>query len=82
MVDTDGGPTGTVVDVRPLADSWTMELDGRTRAVAGAVSWDVYAYADRPRPSSAPIDGFLGLEWLVQEAAVVDFGRGALNLRP
>ena len=82
VVDTDGGPTGTVVDVRPVATSWSVELDGRARAVAGAVGWDLYAYADRPRPVSGPIDGFLGCELLVQERAVVDFGRGTLRLRP
>lgn len=82
MVDSDGGPTGTVVDVRPVETSWTLDLDGRTRAVVGAVSWDLYAYADRPRPAAGWIDGFLGSELLVQEGAVVDFGHGRLSLRP
>jgi hypothetical protein len=82
VVDSDGGPTGTVVEVRPVETSWTLDLDGRTRAVAGAVSWDVYAYADRPRPAAGRIDGFLGCELLVQEQALVDFGRGTLALRP
>ena len=78
VVDSDGGPTGTVVDVRPVETSWALDLDGRTRTVAGAASWDVYSYADRQRPSAGPIDGFLGCELLVQERAVVDFGRGTL----
>ena len=81
VVDTDGGPTGTVVDVRPAKTSWTLNLGGRTRAVLGAVSWDLYAYADRPRPAADQIDGFLGCELLVEEGAVVDFGRGTLSLR-
>ena len=46
VADSDGGPTGTVVEVRPVETSWALDLDGRTRSVAGAVSWDVYAYAD------------------------------------
>ena len=82
VVDQDGGPTGTVVDVRSVAADWGLELDRRTRPVAGAVSWDIYAYADRPRPAVGGIDGFLGCELLVQESAVVDFGRGRLALRP
>lgn len=82
VVDEDGGPTGTVVDVRPVETSWTLDVDGRPRAVVGAVSWDLYAYADRPRPSAGRIDGFLGCELLVQEAAVIDFDRGTLSLRP
>ena len=82
VVDSDGGPTGTVVEVRPVESSWALDLDGRTRTVAGAVSWDVYSYADRPRPSAGRIDGFLGCELLVQERAVLDFGRGRLALRP
>ena len=82
VVDSDGGPTGTVVEVRPVEPSWTLDVDGRTRAVASAVSWDVYTYADRRRPSAGRIDGFLGCELLVQEQALVDFGRGTLALRP
>jgi hypothetical protein len=82
VVDRDGGPTGTVVEVRPVETSWALDLDGRSRAVAGALSWDVYAYADRPRPSARRIDGFLGGELLVQERAVLDFRRGTLALRP
>jgi hypothetical protein len=78
VVDSDGGPTGTVVDVRPVETAWTVDLDGRARAAAGALSWDVYAYADRPPPSAGRIDGFLGCELLVQEGAVIDFGRGTL----
>ncbi|QNN54615.1 hypothetical protein [Nocardioides mesophilus] len=81
VVDSDGGPTGSVVDVRPVEGSWTVDLDGRPRPVPGAVSWDLYAYANRPRPSGA-IDGFLGCELLVQEGAVVDFSSGTLRLRP
>ncbi len=77
----DGGPTGTVVEVRPVAAPWSVEVHGGTRAVPGAVSWDLYAYADRPRPSAGGVDGFLGCEWLVQEQAVVDFGRETLRLR-
>jgi hypothetical protein len=82
VVDSDGGPTGTVVDVRPVATSWSVELEGRSRPVVDAVSWDIYAYADRLRPPAGRIDGFLGCELLVQESAVVDFGRGTLSLRP
>lgn len=82
VVDRDGGPTGSVVDVRPVEGSWTVDLDGRPRAVTGAVSWDLYAYADRQRPSAGSIDGFLGCELLLEEAAVVDFGRELLSLRP
>jgi hypothetical protein len=81
VVDSDGGPTGTVVEVRPVEPAWTLELEGRARPVGGAVSWDVYAYADRPRPRVGRIDGFLGCELFVQEGAVVDFGRGTLALR-
>jgi hypothetical protein len=80
VVDSDGGPTGTVVEVRPIEPAWTLDLEGRARPVVGAVSWDVYAYADRPRPPEGTIDGFLGCELLVQEGAVVDFGRGTLVL--
>ena len=80
VVDTDGGPTGTVVDVRPVVSPWSVELDGRSCAVSSAVSWDVYAYAERGRPSSAAIDGFLGCELLVDVGAVVDFGAGRLSL--
>ena len=82
VVDEDGGPTGTVVTVRAVESDWELDLDGRTRQVIGAVSWDVYAYADRVRPSAGGIDGFLGCDLLTQEAAVVDFGRGTLALRP
>jgi hypothetical protein len=82
VVDEDGGPTGTVVRVRPVASAWTVDLDGHPRAVPDAVAWDLYAYADRPRPASGGIDGFLGCELLVQERAVVDFGRGTIALPP
>jgi hypothetical protein len=82
VVDSDGGPTGTVVDVRPVETAWSVDLAGRSRPVVDAVSWDVYAYADRPRPPAGLIDGFLGCELLVQEGAIVDFGRGTLSLRP
>lgn len=79
---TDGGPTGTVVDVRPVTSSWAVSLAGRPRSVPDAVAWDLYAYADRPRPASGAVDGYLGCEWLVGEQAVVDFGAGTLSLRP
>ena len=79
---TDGGPTGTVVDVRPVVSPWAVHVGGRARPVPEAVAWDVHAYADRPRPASGGVDGFLGCEWLVQERAVVDAGRGTLTLRP
>lgn len=81
VVETDGGPTGTVVEVRSLETDWVIELDGREREVPRASSWDLDAYADRAAPSSGRVDGFLGCELLVQERAVVDFGRGTLWLR-
>jgi hypothetical protein len=81
VVDRDGGPTGTVVDVRSVQASWGIGLAGRTRVVVGAVSWDLYAYAERARPATGHVDGFLGCEFLVQEEAVVDFGQGTLSLR-
>jgi hypothetical protein len=59
-----------------------VDLDGHTRAVPDALSWDLYAYADRRRPASGGIDGFLGCELLVRERAVVDFGRGVIALPP
>jgi len=76
----DGGPTGTVVDVRNVESPWEVDLDERPRTVESAASWDIYAYADRPRPPTGGIDGFLGCEWLLQQKAVVDFGRGLLAL--
>ena len=79
IVDRDGGPTGAVVEVRPVETSWSLDLAGRARPVTGAVSWDLYAYADRRRPARDGIDGFLGCELLVREGAVVDFGRGRLT---
>jgi hypothetical protein len=82
VVDEDGGPTGTVVQVRPVETPWSVDLDGHARAVPEAMSWDLYAYADRPRPASGGIDGFLGCELLVRERAVVDFGRGEIALPP
>jgi len=81
VVDSDGGPTGTVVDVQPVVTPWTVELEGLPRTVDSADSWDVYAYADRPRPATGLIDGFLGCELLVREGAVIDFGHGTLRLR-
>ena len=80
VVDEDGGPTGTVVQVRPVETEWAVDLDGHPRTVPDAASWDLYAYADRPRPASGGIDGFLGCELLVRERAVVDFGRGEIAL--
>jgi hypothetical protein len=82
VVDEDGGPTGTVVQVLPVASAWSVDLDGHPRAVPDAVAWDLYAYADRPRPAPGGIDGFLGCELLVRERAVVDFGRGTIALPP
>jgi hypothetical protein len=82
VVDSDGGPTGTVVEVRPMTTGWSVDLGGRSRPVVDAVSWDVYRYADRTRPPAGQIDGFLGCDLLAQERAVVDFGRGRLSLRP
>lgn len=82
VVDEDGGPTGTVVEVRPVETPWSIDLDGHPRSVTGATSWDLYGYADRARPATGGIDGFLGCELLVQEMAVVDFGRGVIALRP
>ena len=81
VVDSDGGPTGTVVDVRPVDSTWTLTIGGRNRAVPDTASWDIYAYADRARPVSGGIDGFLGCELLVREEAVIDFGGGTLSLR-
>jgi hypothetical protein len=80
VVDRDGGPTGTIVDVRVVETPWSVDLEGRSRGVVGAVSWDVYDYAERPRPSAGSIDGFLGCELLVQAGAVIDFGHGRLAL--
>lgn len=80
--DHDGGPTGTVVQVRPVTAAWTAHLDGRTLRVEDAASWDLYEYADRDRPATGAVDGFLGCELLVAERAVVDFGRGVIALPP
>ena len=80
VVEEDGGPTGTVVEVRTVETPWTVDLDGHARSVTGGVSWDLYAYADRSRPAAGGIDGFLGCELLVQQHAVVDFGRGTIAL--
>jgi hypothetical protein len=80
VADQDGGPTGTVVDVRRVESDWAVELDGRSRPVVDASSWDIYAYADRPRPRTDWIDGFLGCEFLLHEGAIVDFGRGTLAM--
>lgn len=78
--DRDGGPTGTVVEVRPVRSAWTVDVDGRPMRVEGSASWDLYEYADRDRPATEAIDGFLGCELLVAERAVVDFGRGVIAL--
>ena len=71
-----------MVGVCPVESSWAVDLGGRSRTVGGAVSWDLYAYADRPRPveGTGGVDGFLGCEFLVREGAVIDFGRGRLLL--
>src|SRR5262245_30688536 len=82
VADEDGGPTGTVVDVRRVESDWGVDLDGRARPVTDASSWDIYAYAERPRPGTGWIEGFLGCEFLLHEGAIVDFGRGTLACRP
>jgi gag-polyprotein putative aspartyl protease len=82
VVDLDGGPTGTVVEVRRVEGDWSLDLAGRPRQVTETSSWDIYAYAERPRPPTDWIDGFLGCEFLVEEGAIVDFGRGTLSLHP
>jgi hypothetical protein len=62
--------------------AWAVDIDGHPRTVPVATSWDLYAYADRTRPASGGIDGFLGCELLVRERAAVDFGRGEIALPP
>jgi hypothetical protein len=80
VTDRDGGPTGTVVEVRSVTSAWTVDLEGRPLLVEDSTTWDLYEYADRDRPADGAVDGFLGCTMLVAARAVVDFGRGVIAL--
>lgn len=79
-----GGPGGTVGETRQTASPVMLAIgDWRSPPTAFSV-YDIYAYAEKPRPYRA-IDGragMLGADFLIANQAVIDFGRNRLYLKP
>lgn len=79
-----GGPGGTVGETRQTVRPVMLAIgDWRSPPTAFSV-YDIYAYAEKPRPYRA-IDGragMLGADFLIANQAVIDFGRSRLYLKP
>lgn len=79
-----GGPGGTVGETRQTARPVTLEIgDWRSPPTLFSV-YDIYAYAEKPRPYRATDGraGMPGADFLIANQAVIDFGRSRLYLKP
>ncbi len=78
-----GGPSGTQGETRETAAPLTISIGAWTSQPDVASIYDLYAYAEAPRPAdpAAARGGQLGASFLMTHQAVVDFGQGLLWLR-
>lgn len=78
-----GGPGGAVGETRQTARPITFEVDDWRSPPTRFAVYDLYAYAEKPRPYRASDGraGVLGADFLIANQAVIDFGLGRLYLK-
>ncbi len=81
-VDTDGGPTGGVIDVRLTKVPLSMTIDGIAVAPMQMEVRDMAGYDQAPNDGPARLDGELGCDFMLANLAVIDFGTSMLFTKP
>lgn len=84
VIDTYGGPTGTMGEERETKLPVQVEINGNTFNSPKAHSYDIYAYMAMPRPAKPEeeMNGYLGCDFMHANGAVIDFGSASLFLKP
>lgn len=81
-VNTDGGPTGGVIDVHLTKLPLSMTIDGVAVAPMQPEVHDIAAYDQHPNDGPERIDGDLGADFMLANLAVIDFGTSLLFTKP
>lgn len=74
------GPTGAVIDTHDSEDAVQLAIGAWTSAPMVCRVEDIYEYMANDRPSTDPVGGMLGADFLIMHRAVVDFGSRCLYL--
>jgi hypothetical protein len=77
VVDDAGGPKGAVLPVHIAKYQLTVAIDGQATAPTQPLSWDMAAYHSAP-PGSVKDNLALGVEFMLANQAVIDFGSETL----
>ena len=80
IVDDAGGPKGTVVPVRITKYQLSVQIDGQITSPSQPLSWDTAAYSS-DAPGSASEDLKLGLDFMLANQAIIDFGSETIYQR-
>lgn len=76
------GPTGAIIDTHAPEEAVQLTIGTWTSAPMVCRVEDIYDYMASERPSTDPVGGMLGADFLIMHKAVVDFGSRCLYLAP